>query len=222
MVPPRKEITDAPFRFLFVGQIIERKRLNLLVDALSMLPREDFELIVIGDGPSSQYLRLWADHALNGRVKWDGQIPMAEVRERMSAADCLVLPSRHDGWGAVVSEALMAGTQAVCSDRCGAAEAVRASGAGGVFRSGDTGELSRILQRLMAEGRPNPDRRRHLASWAKSLAVSAGAHYLESIFQHSEGDAEVPTPPWRAVGRNNFGSETNLSSSCSIERVRSV
>lgn len=56
---------------------------------------------------------------------------MDAARACMARADVLVLPSWHDGWGAVVSEALMAGTPAIASDACGSAGVVRASGVGG-------------------------------------------------------------------------------------------
>ena len=64
---------------------------------------------------------------LPNRVQWFGKFPMSEVAKKMADADCLVLPSLHDGWGAVVSEALIAGTPVICSDACGSAGVVEAS-----------------------------------------------------------------------------------------------
>ena len=42
------------FRFLFVGQLIERKRLDFLIDALRLMLMDDFELAVVGTGPLEQ------------------------------------------------------------------------------------------------------------------------------------------------------------------------
>ncbi|WP_440997943.1 glycosyltransferase [Arhodomonas sp. SL1] len=188
---------DRPFRFLFVGQIIERKRLHLLIDALSMLRKRDFEFVVVGDGPLTTEMRTRAEKGLGGRVRWIGPVPMDEVKAHMRTADCLVLPSRRDGWGAVVVEALMAGTPTVCSDGCGAAEAVLWSGCGGVFRSGDSQDLTRLLQDVMTAGRMSTEQRAALADWARCLGAAAGAKYLESILAHSEDQCERPLPPWR-------------------------
>jgi glycosyltransferase involved in cell wall biosynthesis len=115
----------------------------------------------------------------------------------MAAADCLVLPSRHDGWGAVVSEALMAGTPAICSYACGAAGAVRSSGVGGVFATGDVAALTQLLARVIAEGARSPEQRSQLVAWAHCLGTEAGASYLNAILAAAEGAGVVPTAPWQ-------------------------
>jgi glycosyltransferase involved in cell wall biosynthesis len=170
-----------PFRFLFVGQFIERKRLDLLVEALAELDHADFSLTVIGSGPLESSLRAKAENVLAGRVNWLGRQPYTAMAEHMANADCLVLPSRFDGWGAVVSEALMAGTPAICSDSCGVAGAVRASGWGGVFRSGDCQGLRKQLVQVMRQGSISAADRERLANWALCLGAEFGAEYLSSI-----------------------------------------
>jgi len=197
------EGSERPFRFLFVGQLIRRKRLDLLIDELSVSRRPGFELLVIGGGPLEKSLRARAIRRLGTRVRWLGQLPMAKISGYMSNADCLVLPSRHDGWGAVVSEALMAGTPAICSDRCGAAEAVEASGMGGIFTSGCRAEFARCLQRALSEGRIDASVRRSLAQWAKTFGAAAGARYLESIISHADNGQKRPVPPWRFTAETN-------------------
>lgn len=189
---------DMPFRFLFVGQLIELKRVGLLLDALSALKDATFELAIVGSGPLEAALQAAANEKLSGRVRLLGQRPMSEIPVLMAEADCLVLPSRHDGWGAVVSEALMAGTPAVCSDACGAAGVARASGAGGVFPSGNVAALSALLQKVITRGRQTPDRRFLLAEWARCLGANAGAEYFSQILEY-EGGTAVPRPPWLAV-----------------------
>ena len=123
---------SGPFQFLFVGQLIMRKRLDLLLRALA-IQSIDFTLTVIGDGPMRPAWESLAASLLPNRVQWFGKFPMSEVAKKMADADCLVLPSLHDGWGAVVSEALIAGTPVICSDACGSAGVVEASGVGCVF-----------------------------------------------------------------------------------------
>lgn len=192
-VLPRK---DGPFRVLFVGRIIELKRLDLLIRALAVLGQDNIELHVIGSGPLEVPLRRMGSDALGPRLHWIGQLPSTEVPSHMAAADLLVLPSRYDGWGAVVSESIMAGTPAVCGDRCGSAGVVRASGQGGVFRSGDLDDLSRLLHRLIDEGPQTADRRMALARWGRRLGARAGADYLMTILASKNVDRAPPPPPW--------------------------
>jgi glycosyltransferase involved in cell wall biosynthesis len=189
-------LEPGPFRFLFVGQFIERKCLGLLVNALASMPTRDFELVVVGTGPLEAALRAAAEEALPGSVRWLGRLPSHEVPAVMAQADCLVLPSRHDGWGAVISEALMVGTPVICSDACGAAEVVRASRTGGVFKRGDERGLRACLEKRMREGRLTDDARADLTTWSRSLGDQAGAAYLLEILAHHDGHQPRPLPPW--------------------------
>lgn len=186
-------------RLLFVGQLIHRKRVDLLFDALARLnalPRIDFQLEIIGDGPQAQALQMKASQLLQGRVTWLGNLPMTEVRQRMALADCLVLPSNHDGWGAVVSEALIAGTPAICSDACGVADVVRASGKGGVFPAGDRDALEALLYQVIKAGSPSEVARQELAAWSAALTGDAGAAYLLKLLGGVELHDQPPSPPW--------------------------
>ena len=189
------------FRFLFVGQFIERKRLDLLITALGRLGRADFELAVVGSGPLEEQLHEQAENTLPGNVSWIGKLPIDAVPDEMARADCLILPSRHDGWGAVVSEALMVGTPVICSDRCGTAGVVRVSGYGGVFHSDCLDELVAELVGILSRGRLSDNDRAALARWAECLGAEAGAEYLQEIFDHVEGAGVRPAPPW-GTGKN--------------------
>lgn len=188
---------SGPYRFIFVGQLIPRKRLDWLLEALADLEGPAFELWIVGSGEDEARLRKLAELKLGERLRWLGQLPLAEVPAAMAQADCLVLPSIHDGWGAVASEAMMQGTPVVCSDACGVAGAVLASGSGGVFKVDDRAGLRDQLARQLAQGRVIQHRRARLAEWATSLGASAGARYLLDILEYTETDGvDRPVAPW--------------------------
>lgn len=196
-------IAEAPsksnlFRLIYVGQLIPRKRVDLLIEALGELATElDFEVIVVGSGNIERQLRAAGESRLSGRIHWVGRQSAYEVRVAMMAADCLVLPSRSDGWGAVVSEAMMVGTPVICSDACGAAGVVSRSGFGDVFASGDLMSLQRCLEKQLHGGKVNIVSRLKLANWAKSLNAEAGATYLNSILKRDlSGFEQHLRPPW--------------------------
>lgn len=104
------------FRFIFVGQLIKRKRVDYLIRALAIFKELNFELWVIGNGNEKIYLYALANKLLGNKVSWFDSQPMHLIPKLIKQADCLVLPSQHDGWGAVVSEALMVGTPVICTD----------------------------------------------------------------------------------------------------------
>jgi glycosyltransferase involved in cell wall biosynthesis len=184
-------------KFLFVGQLIERKRVDLLLNSFSKIHQCDFDLMIIGDGVCKKQLMEEADRILPHRVHFLGILSMDQVREQMRQADCLVLPSRHDGWGAVVSEALMVGTPVICSDACGSAEVVEQSGVGGVFSSNDPNSLKALLENTLECGIITADKRAQIAAWATSLGAKKGANYLKMVISQNYNKGEPPQVPWR-------------------------
>jgi glycosyltransferase involved in cell wall biosynthesis len=206
-LPPRPT-KRTRFRFVFVGRLVEQKRVDLLIAAMARLQESEVELAVIGSGPLEIELRMATKAALPpDRVVWVGRLPLGDVPAEIAKADCLVLPSRYDGWGAVVSEAIMVGTPVVCSDRCGSAGVVRASGNGGVFRSGDLDALVCELRRAMSQGRLSVEERLRLAEWGQCLGARAGASYLRRVLDHADGCLERPAPPWGKTRQGRRPSE---------------
>lgn len=196
---PAPPTARSRFRFLFVGSLVPRKRLALLLESLSGFAEYDFVLEVVGDGPLRSDLEGLATRLLPGRVTFHGVLPITEIPVHMAKADCLVLPSSHDGWGAVASEALMAGTPVICSAACGARGVVQAGGVGGVFETADAADLRRLLEATLAKGRIASDDRLALRTWARCLGADAGAEYVEALLAANATSGHVPTPPWEHV-----------------------
>lgn len=176
---------SGPFRFMFAGQLISRKRVEWLINALAALMDQSFELWIVGRGSEESALRTLAISKLGNRVHWLGQLSLTDVPAVMAEADCLVLPSVHDGWGAVASEALIVGTPVICSDACGVAGVVRASNTGGVFPVNERSVLNQLLTEQLVSGPVTNGARSHLATWATCLGANAGAAYLQDILEHT-------------------------------------
>lgn len=183
----------------FIGQLIPRKRFDLLVEALAHPSlRPGVKLIYAGSGPLQDVLHERAVVKLGSEgIEFLGVIPLPQVPIWMSSLDVLVLPSDFDGWGAVVSEALMSGVPVVCSDACGASVVVKAGGGstGRVFNHGDPGSLVAALSEVLAQGVSS---RAGLADWGRNcLSSSAGAKYLLRVLEHLQRPGnERPEAPW--------------------------
>lgn len=134
---------------LYVGQLIVRKRVDLLLQAFSELGVPSARLRLIGQGPEADRLaQLAARLGIADRVRFSPGMPNADTVAAMADADALVLPSRFDGWGAVVNEALMVGTPVICSNRCGASDLIESGRNGYVFEAGSAPALRESLQRF--------------------------------------------------------------------------
>lgn len=184
-----------PFTFLYVGSLVALKRVDLLLERLALLQSRDFVLEIVGDGPLRRNLEALAEKLLPDRVIFHGTVGIDEVPRYMAAANCLVLPSDHDGWGAVISEALMVGTPVICSSACGAKGAVVASKQGGVFYKNNPCELDTLLKKVLEAGPLASEERTRLRQWASCLDVQAGAEYLEKHLNSSNFSDKI-YPPW--------------------------
>ena len=191
----KKKIKKSKFRFIFIGQLIKRKNLNILIKAIASLKVKKIELWIIGNGPEKKYLYSLANLLLPGQVYWLGSLPMSKVPEMINQVDCLVLPSLHDGWGAVTSESLMTGTPVICSDACGSSIVVKASKVGGIFSSNNQKNLANILYKQYKAGKICDRERQKIARWAKCLGARSGAKYLDQILNNK--DNNFINEPWK-------------------------
>jgi glycosyltransferase involved in cell wall biosynthesis len=116
---------DRADRYAYVGQLIHRKNVDSLIDAFATLPGSA-HLVVAGEGPEEQVLRAEAAAAgLADRVEFLGYVPYPDVPALFAQVSTLVLPSRSEVYGLVVTEALAAGLQVVVTENCGVYADVR-------------------------------------------------------------------------------------------------
>jgi len=196
VVPPLPTVdaareNDSPVRLISAGQLIRRKGIDLLIEACALLPDAGWRLDIYGDGPERTRLeRLVARRGLTDRVAFRGAVPTAVVQESLAGADCAILPSRFDGWGMLVSEALAAGTPAICTDRCGAAvvAAIAAwrDAAGSppplVVARPAVAALAAAVRAATAAGPVSDARRRAIRAGMEPLAPSAAAgRFLDAV-----------------------------------------
>jgi glycosyltransferase involved in cell wall biosynthesis len=106
----------------YVGQLLPRKNVGALIDAVAMsgLPST---LLILGGGPLEGDLRLATERA-SVDTRFLGSLPSERVHELLGVVDCLVLPSEEEVWGLVVNEALAAGVYCIVSRKSGAFDLV--------------------------------------------------------------------------------------------------
>jgi glycosyltransferase involved in cell wall biosynthesis len=141
--PPRP--AGAPFTLLFCGQLVHRKGVDVLAAAFEKASREEprLRLLLAGEGPEREAL---ARALPAGRFELRGHVPWESLPALYAEADALVLPSRHDGWGLVVNEALASGIPVVATTAVGAAtDLLREGETGFLVPPADAGALAAAL-----------------------------------------------------------------------------
>ncbi|MBM3331452.1 glycosyltransferase family 4 protein [candidate division WOR-3 bacterium] len=192
------------FRIAYLGQLIHRKGVDVLIKAFGRLRTHDSEFLVIGDGPlRGEYERLASHHGIGSRTVFLGAMANQAALCQLADSDVLVLPSRFDGWGAVVNEALMRGVPVVCSDRCGASDLVAAPWRGEVFQSGSVSALTDALEKWIARGKKTPEASERIKAWSHCIEGQSVAAYFLDVVSASAGLRPRPTPPWLCEGNSS-------------------
>jgi len=103
--------------FLCLARLSPEKGQAKLIRAFSAVlkQRPDAKLVILGDGPLRQDLDLLIDELGMG-----GKVYLAGLRvnpfSALKVADCLVLPSEHEGQGLVLVEAMVLGKPIIATD----------------------------------------------------------------------------------------------------------
>ena len=141
--------------FLFVGGIIPRKGLHLLLEACVVLQKQgyrNYTLLVVGDGAQRQELEAFSQtHELADCVKWAGRVNYGNLGAYFHSADVFVLPTLEDTWGVVVLEAMALGKPVLCSKWAGAAEMVIEGENGYLFEPQQPEELAKVMRRFIEQ-----------------------------------------------------------------------
>ena len=196
--PSDDRSASGAYRILFLGQVVPRKGLDILCRSLGQLQETNWTLTVVGDGPQRSQLQALAKQLrIASRIQWQGTLANRAAIGQIEQSDLLVLPSRFDGWGAVVNEARLRGVPVICSDRCGAADLLAEPWRGGVFRSGDAADLSRLLTPWIRQGYRTEPFASRIRDWSRGIEGPAVAQYLLEILDHVYHGGPRPAPPWQ-------------------------
>jgi glycosyltransferase involved in cell wall biosynthesis len=108
-------------RFLYVGRLLPRKGVDLLVEAFNRIANEHCTLTIVGDGAEADSLKAMQSPDAASRTTWTGKVANEIALRHYANADVFVLPSRYEPWGLVVNEAMAAGLPVIADRKCGAA-----------------------------------------------------------------------------------------------------
>jgi poly(glycerol-phosphate) alpha-glucosyltransferase len=151
LAEPRPARSDGDIVFLFCGQMIARKGLDILLNAFREL-ESNARLLLVGREAELSVLLAPLPVAVRDRITYAGFQPPEELPRFFAKADVFVLPSRYDGWGVVVNQALGAGLPILCSDQVGAGRDLVREGVNGLrFRAGDVLALKEVMARCLEE-----------------------------------------------------------------------
>jgi glycosyltransferase involved in cell wall biosynthesis len=162
---PTNSSTNELLNVLWVGRMLDWKRVDTLIKAVGLLLEEGYaiRLVVVGQGPEEPRLRKLAETICNRNlvaynrttnelspITFQPPVPIVQVRDLMRQADVYVLPSDGgEGWGAVVNEAMEEGCSVIATWECGSGSTIIKHGENGLlFHAGNVDDLAGCLRQV--------------------------------------------------------------------------
>ena len=167
--PRRSDLLFAP------GNRMPHKGMLTLLSALELIPRERRPVLAVTASTATDPLRAQADRlGVLDSMQFNGWLPLTDLERLYSEATVVVLPTRFEGFGLPVLEAMSHGAPVICSDLPVLREV---GGDAAVYvEPGSAAAFAAAIERLLADS----DFRRELAaagverarlfSWDKTVA----------------------------------------------------
>lgn len=167
LLPNANAVREDLPRLIYLGRIDDpAKGVFWLPKILDRLPL-GINLAVAGDGPDLPKLRARCER-LAGRVTILGGVPAERVHQLLSNHDILIMPSRFEGFGLSLLEAMAARCVPVVTRIAGVTDEIVTDGQdGALFRAGDVGAAADAIRRLAA----NPGQRRAMGTAARETVI---------------------------------------------------
>jgi len=178
-----KAVTPHPHtitQLLYVGRLIHLKGLDRLFHSLAHLPQNcnGWQLTLVGGGPEERYLKTLANQLnIHDRIRWAGSVAAHQVATYYQNSDYLIQPSRSDGWGMTIPEALRHGCDVIATDACGAADLANPS----QRLPKDTAHWPKILLTAIENGPLNDAQRSANRTRAEAICAEVGVARLKQI-----------------------------------------
>ena len=134
-------------KIIYVGQLIERKHLKTLIEALSRFPERGYELTVVGVGPQKEEDEQLA-RVLGVNARFLGKLPHGTVIDEMSKSDCFVMVSENEVFGLVYLEAMAQGCITIASEKEGMEGIIQNGGNGFLTKAGDIEGLASVFDTI--------------------------------------------------------------------------
>lgn len=155
-----------PLRIGYVGTVVWHKGIHVLIDAVTLLPSEQYELKIFGDlAASPPYAAELAALAAGLPIQLMGGFDREAVADVYAQIDVLVVPSIWmENSPTVIHEAYMAGVPVVGARMGGIPELIAHGHSGLLYDAASSSDLASALRSLIEQPERLYELRRHLPS----------------------------------------------------------
>jgi glycosyltransferase involved in cell wall biosynthesis len=183
-----------PFRFAFVGRLMETKGLGELIEAFAELKtvHELVQLDIYGDGPFRKALEEMIHRlGMHNHIVLHGRV--VDAWQQLYKSHCFVFPSWYEGFSGALVEAMMTGIPIIASDIPMNLEAVEDRKTAHVFKVRDVQDLLSKMQETIN----NFQKSKAMGEQARVDATNRfnqkniSKQYLQLIIEASENQSKL-------------------------------
>lgn len=129
---------------LFVGRLVQLKNLQMVIPAFREIKDEDLKFVIVGSGEYENELKMLAKDDV--RIQFVGRMEGDELYAWYNIANCFVLASYQEAFGAVTNEALLGGCWCLISEKAGSQCLIEIGVNGDVFNPNDKDGFRYLLE----------------------------------------------------------------------------
>lgn len=169
-IPVRGAAERQKHTVLFAGQLVARKRVDMIIEAIALLRETGAEadLLIIGTGPEEARLKaLAAERGVP--ATFEPRMPHEEMLERMSKCTVYMQASSMEGHPKTVIEAMATGAPVIVTTSPGLGRVVQ-HGMTGLVMPPDPAAFARALEGLLGD-----------EAWREALGTAAMAEVTRSM-----------------------------------------
>jgi len=165
--------------YVYIGSISDRKNVISIFRALRLLPNVNLKIDIIGEGNQKSKIQKYCiQKGISHLVNFRGVIPMNEINSLLCNYDILILPSKHDGWGAVINEAITSGLFVICSDKCGAKSLILNEKIGIIAKSTRSKEFFKVIAHSIDNINSIRMNKQYRIAWSQNISGEVIADFF--------------------------------------------
>ncbi len=182
---------------MFAGSDWERKGVLYVIGALSLLPRPDVKLLVVGSGDAKFYGQLAELKRVRERIIF---VPHPDnLQEYYAASDVFVFPTIYEPFGLVIVEAMASGLPVITSRVAGAADLIIDGVNGLLLRApSDVNDLAAKIELLLSNTELRKTMGEHARETAEKLSWDRVAQKTTDVYNRILSRPNLERP-WVSV-----------------------
>ena len=136
--------------FIFVGRLVEGKGVKYLIKALNNIKKEEYHLLIIGDGDEKNNLQHLVNRLeLQDEISFLGKIEFRKIPYYFAGANFFIFPTLNEGFGRVVLESMAMKTLVIASRVGGIQDIIKDKETGFFTKTANSNDIEKTIKKVL-------------------------------------------------------------------------